>query len=337
MRAVALAEAGQPLAVVEQPDPVPAPGELLLRVDACGICGSDLHLSDAVSLPGLVMGHEYCGTVVEVWLDVDGWAEGDRVAGLPLATCGRCAACLGGRPRKCLAAAMIGIERPGAYAEYVAQPAAGAYRLPPSIDATLGALVEPLAVGLHTVVRAGLRPGDDALVIGGGPVGLAVALWLRALGAREVVVSDPVASRRALAERIGATATVDPTTDDVAAAFAAQAGGGPSVVVECVGVPGLIQHAVDVAAVDATVVIAGVCFQPDAVQPLAAMQKELDVRFAFYYTAADWHTTIALLDQERVDARPLVTDEVTLDEAPDRFAALKHPTDECKVLIRPSS
>jgi 2-desacetyl-2-hydroxyethyl bacteriochlorophyllide A dehydrogenase len=335
MRAAVLQGPGRPLAVVEQPDPTPAEGEVVLRVDACGICGSDLHLSDALPLPGLILGHEYTGTVVDVGPGVEGWSPGDRAAGMPLATCGRCAACLGGRPRKCAQATMVGIERPGAFAEYVAQPAFTTFPIPASIDPTLGALVEPLAVALHTVVRAGLGPGDDAQVIGGGPVGIAVALWLRALGAREVVVSDPVASRRALAERVGATATVDPATEDVASAFVARAGRPPSVVIECVGVPGLIQHAVDVADVDATVVVAGVCFEPDAVTPLTAMQKELDVRFAFYYTAADWHTTIALLDQGRIDPRPLVTDEVTIDEAPGRFDALKHPTDECKVLIRP--
>ncbi len=335
MRAAVLQDLGQPLAVVEQPDPTPAEGELILRVDACGICGSDLHLSDAFPIPGLTLGHEYTGTVVDVGPAVEGWSPGDRAAGMPLATCGRCAACLGGRPRKCLTAAMVGIERPGAFAEYVAQPAFTAFRLPPSIDATLGALVEPLAVALHTVERAGLQPGDDVVVLGGGPVGLAVALWLRALGAGEIVVSDPVAHRRVMAEQLGATATVDPTTEDVAGAVTRLVGNLPRVVIECVGVPGLIQHAVDVAAVDATVVVAGVCFQPDALTPLGAVQKELDVRFSFYYTAADWHTTIALLDQERIDARPLVTDEVSLDEAPERFAALKHPTEECKVLIRP--
>src|SRR5690606_4231147 len=108
-----------------------------------------------------------------------------------------------------------GIERPGGFAQYVTMPAHNVFRLPSSLDAQHGALVEPLAVALHTVDRAAITPGADVLVIGAGPVGLAVALWSRQLGAGEVVVSDPVARRRALAEQVGASATIDPTAEDV--------------------------------------------------------------------------------------------------------------------------
>lgn len=335
MRAAVLGQAGEPLTVVETPEPDPGPGELLLRVEACGICGSDLHLAQTYSLPGLVLGHEFCGTLAAVGPGVEGWEEGDRASGLPLATCGRCVACLSGRPRKCPTAAMVGIERPGAYAQYVALPAASAHRLPSTLEPAHGALVEPLAVALHAIGRAGFEPGEDALVLGGGPVGLAVALWLRALGAGEVVVSDPVPARRALAERVGASTTVDPSTTDVAGAFTATTGHLPRLVIECVGVPGLLQHAVDIAAVDARVVVTGVCMAPDPLTPLTAMMKELDLRFAYYYTEADFRTTIDHLDRERIDPLPLVTDEIPLEEVPTRFEALKHPTDECKVLITP--
>ncbi len=308
---------------------------MILTVDACGICGSDLHLSDSFPLPGLVMGHEFCGTVSAIGSGVTNRRVGDRVTALSLAPCGACAACLAGRIRKCERVAMIGIERPGAYAEFVAVEANDTYALPDALDARHGALIEPLAVALHTVERAGLKANDDVLVLGGGPVGAAVALWLRALGAGEVVVSDPVSSRRALAERVGASATIDPGRDDVGTAFADLTGGLAPVVIECVGVAGLLQHATDVAAVDATVVIAGVCMGPDTLTPLVPMSKELDVRFAFYYRADDYVTSIEMIERGRIDPLPLVTDEIGLDDVPDRFAALKHPTDECKVLIRP--
>jgi (R,R)-butanediol dehydrogenase/meso-butanediol dehydrogenase/diacetyl reductase len=230
---------------------------------------------------------------------------------------------------------MIGIERRGGFAEYVTVPARNVFRLPNTLDAQHGALIEPLAVALHTVDRATLDPGADVLVIGGGPVGLAVALWARQLGAGEVVVSDPVATRRALAEQVGASATVDPTADDVGDVFEKLTGARPRTVIECVGVPGMIQHAVDLAAIDATVVIAGVCMAPDSLLPIVAMTKELDVRFAFYYRARDYDTTISMIDRERIDPLPLVTAEVTLDELPERFQRLKSPSDDCKVLIRP--
>lgn len=335
MRAAVIQGPGLPLVVAEVDDAVPSDGELLLRIDACGICGSDLHIAEALPLPGLVLGHEFCGTVEGIGAGVEGWEIGDRAAGMPLATCGRCAACLSGRPRKCPTAQMIGIERPGAFAEAVAIPADSAWRLPSSLDARHGALVEPLAVGLHTVDRAGISPGDDVLVLGGGPVGLAVAIWLQHLGAREVGLSDPVASRRELAERLGATATFDPTAVDVGAAFTEATGALPAVVIECVGVPGLIQHACDVVALDGTVVVAGVCLQPDDLTPLVPLQKEIDIRFAFYYRSSDWDLTLRALDDRRIDPLPLVTHEITLDDVPTSFAALHHPTTESKVLIRP--
>lgn len=335
MRAALLGPIGQPLTVEDRPDPTPAAGEVVLAVEACGICGSDLHAADALPLEGMVPGHEFCGHVVEVGPGVEGWSVGDRAAGLSLATCGQCVACRTGRPRKCLAARMIGIELPGAYAEHVVLPAHDLVRLPDALDARHGALIEPLAVALHAVERAQLQIGEHALVLGGGPVGLAVALWLRQLGAREVVVSDPVAHRRELALQVGASATVDPTTQDVAGAVVELTGAPPSLVVECVGVAGLLQHATDVAAVDGRVVVAGVCMSAESLVPFVPMMKELDLRFAFYYRLADFTTTVDLIARERIDPLPLVTDEISLDEVPERFEALKHPTEECKVLIRP--
>ena len=335
MRAAVLQNPGEPLAVVDLDDPTPGEDEVVLAVDACGICGSDLHAADALPLPGLVMGHEFCGTIAEVGPGVEGWAVGDRAAALSLVTCGRCPACLSGRVRKCPTAQMVGIERPGGFAEYVTMTARDLHRLPAAVDASLGALVEPMAVALHTVHRTGIRVGEDALVIGGGPIGAAVALWLRQAGAREVVVSDPVAHRRELAESVGATATIDPVAQDVAAAAVEVCGALPRHVVECVGVPGVIQHAADVAPVDGVVTVAGVCIPPDEIVPFTLMSKELDVRFAFYYTRTEFDAVIDLLARGRVDVTPLITDRVDLDGLPAAFDALRHPTEQCKVLIRP--
>jgi (R,R)-butanediol dehydrogenase/meso-butanediol dehydrogenase/diacetyl reductase len=336
MRAAVLQRRGEPLDVVEVADPTPGPGELLVRVDSCGICGSDLHLSDAYDLPGVVMGHEFSATVVDHADGVEGWAPGDPLAALSVATCGRCDACLSGRVRKCRQAAMIGIERPGGYAELVTLPAHNAIRLPDGFDLRVGALIEPLAVGLHALERGAVSHTDDVLVLGAGPVGLAVVAWLDHLGVRSVVASDPSAARRTLAESLGA-ATVDPGSGDVASAFRDLTTREPTLVVECVGVPGLIQSAIDLAAVDARVVIAGVCMQPDSIVPLTAITKELDVYFAFYYRQQDFDYTIDVIHRGRFDPSPLITAEVGLDDAPQRFADLKTPASQAdaKVLIRP--
>ncbi|MGZ8761933.1 MAG: alcohol dehydrogenase catalytic domain-containing protein [Acidimicrobiia bacterium] len=336
MRAAVTRSVGEPLVVADVGDPVPTAGEVLVRVTACGVCGSDLHLADALDAPGLVLGHEFAGEIVELGPGVEEPVRvGQRIAGFPLVGCGRCEACLTGSTSKCTQAEQLGLQRPGAFAELVTMAARGAFLLPASIDDRLGALVEPLAVAHHALDRTVMERGEPVLVIGGGPVGVAVALWARSFGAREVVVSDPVEHRRRLAERLGATATIDPTTEDVASVFARIAGARPGVVVECVGLPGLIQHAMDVAGNDARVTVVGVCMADDSTFPLTALQKELTTQYVLYYRMRDFTETIAALEAARLDPSPLVTGSFGLDALPDRFEALKHPTTECKILVEP--
>jgi len=335
MRAAVVEHAGDLLSVTDVPEPEPAPGELLIRVRACGICGSDLHLSDVFDIPGLVLGHEICGEVVALGPGVEGWRLGDRIAGFPLVGCERCEACLVGATSKCAHAAQLGLQRPGGFAEYTTLAATSAFRLPDALDDHAGALVEPLAVA-HHALDCTPRPFDEPLlVIGGGPVGAAVALWGHQLGAREVVVTDPVAHRRELAERVGATLTVDPTTEDVASAFAKHCDTLPKVVVECVGIPGMIQHAMDVAAPDAHVTVVGVCMTTDQIVPLIGLQKELAAKFVLYYRKADFAATIAALAEGRLAPHVLVTGTTGIDALPERFQALKQPTEDCKVILEP--
>lgn len=334
MRAAVTKGGGTGLELTELPEPMPGPGELLLRVRACGICGSDLHL-EGLPFPGLVLGHELCGEVVGVGEGVGDWADGDRAAGFPVFGCGACDLCAGGFPSKCLMTAQVGLQRPGAFAEMTVVPAATSVKLPSSIDDVGGALVEPLAVAHHAIVRAAPDAGEPVLVLGAGPVGLAVALWARTLGARDVVLSDPVAARRDLAVRLGATTTVDPRAEDVRLAFERATGAAPKTVIECVGVPGLIQHAVDVAAIDGRVTVVGVCMAEDTMAPITALLKELEVRYCLYYRTSDFTAAADALHRGLLDPTPLVTDVVGLDDLPPRFEALKTPTTEGKLVLRP--
>lgn len=335
MRAAVLEHAGGLLAVTDLPEPEPGPGEVLVRVTACGICGSDLHLSDVLELPGLVLGHEICGTVAGLGPGVAGWSIGDRIAGFPLVGCEECDACLAGATSKCLRAAQLGLQRPGGFAEYTTLAASSAFGLPDVLDDHAGALVEPLAVAHHALDCTPRAFDEPVLVIGGGPVGAAVALWAHHLGAREVVVTDPVTHRRELAERVGATLTVDPTTEDVASAFARRCGRLPRVVVECVGIPGMIQHAMDVAAPDAQVTVVGVCMTTDEITPLVGLQKELLAKFVLYYRKADFTATIAALSEGLLDPHAMVTGTTSIEALPDRFQSLKQPTEDCKVILEP--
>jgi len=233
MRAAVLNDSHH-LEVTQIADPSPGPGELVLEVTACGICGSDLKLRPSMPA-GIVMGHEFCGEIVATGADVDAtWRVGRHVTALPLIGCGRCLACLAGEPAHCTSGDMVGVGgSPGGFAEYVRVHQRETIGLPEQLDPALGALVEPLAVGLHAVERAHIRSGDKVLVVGAGPVGLSVLAWAARSGASEVVVSDSSAVRREAATQFGATHTVDPDSEPLEPRY--------DVVIECVGLPGMTE------------------------------------------------------------------------------------------------
>ncbi len=338
MRAAVWDAPGKPLRIDRVADPKPGPGDLLLRVRGCGICGSDLHMSDMPGLrAGMVMGHEFAGEVVEVGREAGGdWRPGDRVCALPGIGCGRCAACLTGDLMLCPSLVTTGLgQNTGGYAEYVVSGARETLRLPSGIDYRIGALVEPLAVGLHAVERAGMQPGQNVLVLGAGPVGAAVALWARFFGARHVVVSDFVAQRRELALTLGATAAIDPGREEVKPAFERLTRAKPNLVFECVGVPGVIQQCVQLCEPRGTVVVAGVCMKPDTLLPITAVLKELRLQFVAFYQRRDFELTLDLLGSERIRADRFVTDVIALDALPAAFEALKQPSTQCKVIVEP--
>ena len=335
MRATITQGTGKLLSTIEMPDPVPLDHELLIRITACGICGSDLHMADAIDAPGIVLGHEFGGEVVEAGQNVDGWSVGDRLAAFPLVGCGTCGYCRAGALSKCLSANQLGFQRPGGFAEYTTLDATSAFRIPESFDYHAAALIEPLAVAHHALDCTPRELGAPVLIIGGGPVGAAVAHWARALGSREVVVTDPVDHRRALAERVGATATINPQTTDVAGEYARIVGEAPGVVIECVGIPGMIQHSFDVAGNDAHVTVVGVCMAADQLMPLTALTKELSTKFVLYYRKSDFSASIDALATGLLAPHTLVTGEVSLEDLPERFASLKQPTHDCKVMVRP--
>ena len=313
--------------VADLDDPTPASGELVLRVHACGICGSDLKAY--VAMPaGYVLGHEFCGEVVAVGPGTDGWREGQSVAGLPLFACGQCRWCLADEPAHCEKVDYQGVGGShGAFAEYVRVNAASAVHLADGVG-PFGALVEPLAVGLHTVAAADLRHGDRVLVIGGGNVGAAVSLWARRLGARDVVVSDPVASRRDAAGTFGATDVHDPTAGPPPPGF--------DVVFECSGVPGMVQAGVDASRVRGRVVVAGVCGVPDTIVPYLAVMKETEVRFAVYYRGREFAAAAELLTSGGVNTDAFVSRRVGLDGVDGAFETLLGPNDERKILVQPN-
>ena len=345
MKAAVFKAPGVPLAIERVADPEPGPDDLILKVHACGICGTDLHWSDNTDTSvgwrrlaaGAVMGHEFAGEVVEVGRAARAtWKLGDRVTAQPFIGCGTCDACRDGRAYRCAEVqTRASPALAGAYAEYTRVGAGATLRLPESVSFDEGALVEPLAVGLNAVDKARLEPGDAVLVVGAGPVGLSVALWCRFFGARHVIVSDLVGVRAERAASFGATASIDASREDVISRVHAISGGAPRVIFDCAGVPGSLRTVIDYAPFDAHVVVVGLCMAADSVYPTKALTKELALSFAFVYRRRHFDIVLDLLGRHRIDTAALVTGHVGFDAFPDAFQALKTPSEQIKVMLAP--
>lgn len=381
MRAV-VCENGS-LSVLERPRPVPEQGQVLLNVVRAGICGSDLHArhhadeqADVLAEAGytgfgrshekVVFGHEFVGTVAAYGPGCrKDLPLGALAVALPLRRAGAEVHAIG-----------LSASAPGAYAEQVLVQESLAFAVPAGLAPETAALTEPVAIGLHAVNRSQIAKTDAAIVVGCGPVGLAVILMLKARGVQTIVASDFSAGRRALALTCGATVAVDPAaaspydslTDrgfttsisgaaefgitamgklralpvvpwDVAYRVAERVLGGQKrpVVFECVGVPGVIDSIITAAPLGARVVVAGVCQVPDSFRPVMAVNKEIDLRFVVGYTPLEFHDTLRMIAAGKVDPRPLVTATVGLDGVAGAFDALKDPEVHAKVLIDPQS
>jgi (R,R)-butanediol dehydrogenase/meso-butanediol dehydrogenase/diacetyl reductase len=323
---------GDQLRIEDVSDPVPGAGELLVVVDHAGICGSDLAAHTYGLQEGFVLGHELSGEVVDVGAGGDRRRVGERVAVLPVIGCGECGPCRSGDPTHCRTYRALGISAPGCFAEFVATGDRETFRLPDHLGHDLGALVEPLAIGLHTVQRARLGGLERVLVQGAGPIGLAVLVWLVAKGIGAVVVSDPVAARRDLALKSGAVAAIDPLNEDVGRAFRSACGHKPSVIFDCAG--GRLGEAVQLAGRDSKIVIAGYHANHVPVDTQQALVKELDVIFTSWYTSAEFTHTIDAVARDRLAVEHLITHRITLDELPATYASLKQPNDQGKVVVR---
>lgn len=336
MKAVTYLGPDQPLVLSDMPRPEPGPGELLLKVKACGICGSDLHAYQAGVVPeGMVFGHEFVGEVAGIGEGVDDWRQGDRATALGALVCGQCAYCQAGRVEECEQIRLIGFSHPGAYAEYVLCQAAASARIPGKVTDAQAALVEPLAVGLAAFRDCQLPLAGNVLVIGAGVIGIAVAKWARFFGAEHVGVSDLDSARLERAGKVGATLTIDARQHaDAVQAFRDKTGVSPDVIVECVGRP-MLQQLVDVAPRGAHIVSVGAAMEPDSIAPHVAAAKKVRLTFSFGYALEDFQFIIRMIESGRVSTEHLVSRSVALEETPGAFASLLSPNSECKVIIKP--
>ena len=324
------------MAVVDVPKPTAGPGEVVLKVHNCGICGSDLHaVQYGIGMAAdTVMGHEFCGEIHELGTNVNGYKVGDRVTSLPYIVCGTCEACKLDDSMHCSKILGLGLgQLPGAYAEYVRCGVGSLLKLPANISSREGALVEPLSVGLHGVNRSQIKPGMGCVVMGAGPIGLSALLWAKAKGAGAVVVSELAPGRTELAMKLGATAVVNPTVESPADKVKSITGRAPEIVFECIGVKSTLGAAIAMVANHGRVVVLGVCMEPDHIVPLVCIMKEISIDFVLAYTQADFRETIDAISSGKIDAKPMITDIIAVDQVPEMFEALKHPGTRAKVMV----
>jgi len=330
---------GGDIVVDTMPEPVPAAGQALVKVLSCGICGSDLHAARhahrmvAVTrrIPGrtpmdlsrdIVFGHEFCCEVMDYGPKTEKKLKtGTRVCAMPV---------------------MLEADGPkgmgysntyvGGYAEQMLLSAPMLLEVPNGLSTDHAALTEPLAVGVHAVEKAALKGDEAPLVVGCGPVGLAVIAALRLKNIRPIVAADFSATRRALAVKMGADIVVDPATEDP---YARLAPARRAAIFECVGVPGVLQQMFEKVPRDARVVVVGVCMEPDTIEPMFGIVKELSLQFVLGYTPEEFARSLHLLAEGQVDAPALITAKVGLDGVKGAFAELANPERHTKILVEP--
>ncbi len=339
--------------------PSPGPGEVKLKVEWCGICGTDLHeyaagpIFTQVNTPHplslrmapLTPGHEFAGTVVEVGDGVTSVAVGDRVAPNPLLRCGECDYCRQGLPQLCTQIGFLGCHSDGGFGEYVnfnvvrgAHPVPILYKLPDNVSFDAGAMVEPLAVGLHAVNRGHMRPGENVVIVGAGPIGDCTVQAAKACGAGQIIVLEPSARRRQFAQELGATAVIDPLAVDPAEAVRdLTRGKGADLAIECVGGEKTLQLALGSLRKDGRTVVVGIFEHPASADYFDIVFFEKTIIGSFAYLD-EYDAVLEMLSDGRLQPEPMVTGRIGLDEiVQGGFEELLTQKDRnVKILVSPS-
>lgn len=331
-----------PGAVDVGPRPTPTVGtdEVLVAVDLCGICGSDLHMVlEGWARPGTVQGHEWVGTVVAAGPEVTRWTVGDRVVGGPSPGCGECRSCRMERPALCEGRSAAGTEDPdGAFATYKLAPSDHLLALPDGLDPRAGALAEPLAVALHAVHLGGVQPGMRVMVLGAGPIGALAMASMVAMGVEDLVCVEPAPIRRELAQAVGARRVLLP--EDLEVPSIAEPNrivdGAVDVVLECSGKASAMEAGLAQLVRAGTLVLVGAGIEPPRFDPNRILLNELVITGAYTYDAGGFVEALDLLASGRLPVEDLLEPgEVPLEGLLDAMRDLAAGRLAGKVLVRP--
>jgi 2-desacetyl-2-hydroxyethyl bacteriochlorophyllide A dehydrogenase len=334
MRAAVLRE-GRMVYRDDVPDPVPGPGQVLVGVRSCGICGSDLHFAahgaemlvlteqmgagaGADLSHDIFMGHEFSAEVLEAGPDTDTHPAGTLVTSIPVLISG-----------KHVEAIVYSNNALGGYAERMLLSAPLLLPIPNGLDPKHAALTEPMAVGLHAVNKSNVQRGETALVLGCGPIGIAIIAALRLRGVETIVAADFSSKRRELASTMGANQTLDPAQGSPFDTVT------PAVVFEAVGIPGIIDDVMRRARHGTRLVVVGVCMQPDTVHPFFGIAKEINVQFVLTYDPNEFAESLRAIAEGDIDVTPVITGDVGLEGVGKAFDDLADPERHCKILVTP--
>ena len=302
--------------------PVPGPEEVLIKVRACGICGTDMHIFDgdegaAPTPSGTVLGHEFAGEVVAVGQKVTDVPVGSAVCVDPNKLCGSCDFCRGGVGHFCENMVGIGTTVNGGFAEYCVVPRSQVYAFGGGISSVQAAMTEPLACCLHGIEMCDIVPGGTVVVIGGGMIGLLMLQLAKLQGAGKLILAEPVAGKREAAKALGADLLIDPVTQNVAAVLAEQGIEQVDTVIECVGKPATIEQAIAVAGKKATVMMFGLTKPNDtiSVKPFEVFKKELTLK-ASYINPYTQKRALALIESGKIDVSSMIYQQAGLEELP---------------------
>lgn len=343
MKALLLSEYGR-LETVDVPMPRPGPDEVLIRVAACGICGSDVHGYDGSSgrrIPPIIMGHEAAGAIAAAGPGGAGWREGQHVTFDSTIYCGDCEYCRRGEVNLCQRREVLGVStpeyrRPGAFAQYVVVPNRVVHQLPVSIPFTEAAMIEPLAVAVHAVALSQLHKGDSALVIGAGMIGLLVLQALKHAGCSQVYVSDIDNTRLQTARDFGATAVINAKeSDTVAEIHALTSGEGVDVALEAVGSTPTVRTAIESVRKGGTVTLIGNVTHTVEIPLQTVVSRQLRLQGSAA-SSGEYPRCIEMLASGAVDVKPLISVVAPLEEGPVWFARLhERQPNLMKVILTP--
>jgi (R,R)-butanediol dehydrogenase / meso-butanediol dehydrogenase / diacetyl reductase len=327
-------------------EPEPGPGQVLLDVSRNGICGSDLHTyvgsstgGAAMHVPGVVLGHEFSGTVRALGDGIDDLSIGTAVAVAPIEYCGSCWSCRHSWPHMCRRLALYGGYRlplHGGLAPQVCVSRRSVFAVPEGLDVSHAALAEPLSVAVHAVRRAPATLGATVMVLGAGPIGLGVLQAVIAGGAAATIVTDPSPARRAAAARFGAAAVIDPVVEDPMTAVRDVTGHGLDIVFDTTAVHSALHQGVVALRPRGTLVSVAGWQEPARIDMGRAMVKEIDIRFSMTYEPdVDFPVTLAMLASGAFDADALISDHIPLDRVVDLGLEelLHHADRHLKILV----